>query len=423
MKTQPYLILVLLPLLLGCTTPAAPQDTEKPGETQQPEEQQPENPQVDAKEIDLNVLFDASSLPGPEPVVVAQPYVVTSEIMLKFIREVTYDERDYTYTHVTDEAYAPYGAPGTADMPPTVPISWENPAGGTPVLQLQEAESGWWTQRTLKAGATSCDLSNLVPGCTYHWAVMNGNPASAVLARGTFTTTGLVHQVYFPSKVRNARDLGGWTTTDGKKLAYRKLYRGGDVGSSYLSAEGKKLMLAEGIKAELDLREAKDAPSSSVLGKDIAFYNADLDKSYGGMIREYKPKVKACFQFIVKCLNEDKPVYFHCSIGRDRTGTTAALLLGVLGVSESDISKEYELLFFSPKDWSLNGGKTEFDYSRAKKYALGYCNDTLWEQGGAALGVDKGDTSVSFKQRCEAYLLDIGVTQKEIDDFRRIMLD
>ena len=246
----------------------------------------------------------------------------------------------------------------------------------------------------------------------------------AKVGLGSFSTIGLVHQTFFHSKVRNARDLGGWSTTDGKKVKYRQLFRGGEITSSYLNTQGIEEMRREGIRAEIDLREAKDLKSNtSRLGEDVAFYNADMSKGYGGLIRDYPAKVAATFKFAVKCLREEKPVYFHCSIGRDRTGTMAALFLGLLGVSESDISKEYELLFFSPADWSLNGGKTEFDYSRVKKYGHRYTCDTLWELGGKALGAANNDYTVTFARRIEAYLLSNGVPQQDIDDFRNLMLE
>ena len=358
----------------------------------------------------------------PDPVIYQQPFLVTSDIIMQFIQNVTYDERDYSYTHVTDPEYAPYGAPGNADLPPTVPISWELTGDEGPLsLTLDDGE--WSYTQDLSAGTASYELSNLVPGRKYKYKVTR-NDTGALVGLGEFETVGLVHQVFFHSKVRNARDLGGWSTTDGKKVKYRKLYRGGDIGSSYLNKTGIKEMLNQGILAELDLREAKDVNSSkSRLGDDVAFYNADLSKGYGGMIRDYASKVASCFKFVVKCLREDKPVYFHCSIGRDRTGTLAALLYGVLGVSESDISKEYELLFFSPADWSLNGGKTEFDYSRVKQYGLRYACDTIWQLGGKALGVADNNYDVTFKQRAEAYLLANGVPQADIDDFRTLMLE
>lgn len=361
--------------------------------------------------------------PEPEPVVVEEPYLVTSQIIMDFIQNVTYDERDYSYTHVTDEPYAPYGAPGDADLPPTVPVSWNAlPEEGALTLRLDDGE--WAYDTALPAGTTSYELSNLVPGRTYQWTVTRDD-VGAVVGRGSFKTIGQVHQVFFATKVRNARDLGGWTTTDGKKVKYRRLYRGGDIGSSYLSKKGINQMLAEGIRAEIDLRESKDlnGAKSSRLGTDIAFYNANMSKAYGGLIREYPDKVTKTFKKAVEFLREGYPTYFHCSIGRDRTGTMAVIFLGVLGVSESDISKEYELLFFSPADWSLNGGKTEFDYSRTKKYGLPYACDTLWQLGGQALGVADTDLSVSFAQRVEAYLTSNEVDQKDIDDFRTLMLE
>lgn len=369
--------------------------------------------------------------PGPEPekeetepvpVVVTEPYLVTSEIIMQFIENVTYDERDYSYTHVLDPEYLPYGAPGDADMPPKVPISWEAPEGEV-TLTLNVDDGEWAYDVPLASGTTSYDLTNLVPNRNYNWKVTRDDTGKTV-ALGSFPTRGLIHQVFFPPKVRNARDIGGWSTVDGKKVKYRRLYRGGEITGSYLSSTGVKEMLREGIRAEIDLRESKEVNSStSRLGKDIAFYNADFSKGYGGMIREYASKVAKTFSFTVKCLREEKPVYYHCSIGRDRTGTMTALYLGLLGVSESDMSKEYELLFFSPADWSLNGGKTEFDYSRTKKYAHQYTCNTLWQLGGQALGVADSDLSVTFAQRTEAYLLANGVPQKDIDDFRALMLE
>lgn len=411
MKKLLLILALALPLAAGCDKKDEPSVPEHTGqETEEPVQPQPPGPE------------DLPERKEPEPVVYTEPFLVTSEIIMQFIQNVTYDERDYSYTHVTDAEYAPYGAPGEADLPPVVPVSWEATEEDGP-LTLTLSDGEWSYDIDLSAGTSSYNLTNLVPGRDYTYTVTRKEDGTKV-GLGSFSTIGLTHQVFFHSRVRNARDLGGWPTTDGKKVKYRKLYRGGDITSSRLNSKGITEMLNEGIRAEIDLREAKDLESSSSrLGKDIAFFNANMSKGYGGLIREYPDKVTATFTFAVKCLREGKPIYFHCSIGRDRTGTMAALFLGLLGVSESDISKEYELLFFSPADWSLNGGKTEFDYSRVKKYGHRYTCDTLWQLGGKALGVSDNDTSVSFARRIEAYLLSNGVAQQDIDDFRSLMLE
>lgn len=406
-----YLLLALALPIAACTPQNVdPENTDPLGTEETVPDPDPEEPQL---------------RPEPEPVIYQEPFLVTSPIFMQFIQNVTYDERDYTYTHVMDEPYAPYGAPGNEDLPPTVPISWEAyPEEGPLTLSLQEGNGEWGFDLELPAGTTSYELSSLVPGKTYSYMVIR-NDLDRIVGRGSFTTTGLIHQTYFQPKVRNSRDLGGWTTTDGKRVKYRKLYRGGDLGTSFLNNKGIQEMLRQGIRAELDLREAEDlkGATTSRLGKDISFFNANMKKAYGTLIRDYPEKVAAAFKFTVQCVRDGEPLYFHCSIGRDRTGTMAALFLGLLGVSESDISKEYELLYFSPSDWSLNGGATEFKYSRVYRWAHRYTCDTLWELGGQALGVADNNYNVTFKQRIEAYLLAHGVPQKDIDDFRALMLE
>jgi len=48
---------------------------------------------------------------------------------------------------------------------------------------------------------------------------------------------------------------------------------------------------------------------------------------------------------IIGYLSEGKAVCFHCAGGADRTGSLAFLIEALLGVSESDMSKDYELAY------------------------------------------------------------------------------
>ncbi|MBQ9185310.1 MAG: tyrosine-protein phosphatase [Bacteroidales bacterium] len=343
-------------------------------------------------------------LPGFDPSLQDDAIQVTNPYVQKYMEEVKYPDREYTYTVIKNY---PGGGPGENDIPPAVTISWDNGAYSD-AIRLQLWDDEWSRTWSLAPGTNKLDVSNLVPGSHYTFLVTdyNGN----VIAKGGFNTKGALHQVYFDNKVRNGRDLGGWKTTDGKTVRFRKIYRGGRVDSKYMSDAGRKEAVGQGIKAELDLREAEDVPKSSYFGSSMAFFAPGFDSGYKTMLRDRADAFKDCFCFVVNCLREDKPVYFHCAAGRDRTGTLALVLLGVLGVPEGDLGKDYELTYFSPADWSMYKNdyqhvRTASSYSGAVEY--------IWTTG--ASGND-------FKTRTENYLLHIGVLQKDIDDFRAMML-
>ena len=233
-----------------------------------------------------------------------------------------------------------------------------------------------------------------------------------MVTSGEFDTRGLVYQVLFKANVRNARDLGGWKTKDGKKMVkYRMVYRGGRLQPSTLTSKrGKEDLKAQGILAQLDLRGKSDVLSGPAVDY-MDFCAPVIEEGYTQMLKSDGAKVKQCFEFVAACVNANKPVYYHCSLGRDRTGTLSMLLLGVLGVDEGDISKEYELTQFAPREWATSTGESAkmtrlVDYKGAANY--------IWNSF-----VGEGE---SFAQGVEKYLLSIGVSQAVIDEFRSQML-
>ena len=394
MKKHHLLLMLLIPFLFSCGKDNGndTQENKNPDEIIDPN--QNTNPGTEDEDL------------APE-VKDGDVITVTSDKMEKFVTEVTYPENDYTETHILDDAYGPT-APGNADKPKEFTIRWGKDAAGKPAVKLWE-DDGWSRTFTdLAADDYYLTISNLRPNAKYHFEVTADGKK---IKEGSFTTKGQVHQVFFYKQVRNARDLGGWKTKDGTKtVKYRKVYRGGRLQANTLTTKGIKDIQAEGIKAQLDLRGKSDVLSAPAI-QGMDFCAPVIEEGYSHLLKNDQQKAKECFEFIAKCVHENKPVYFHCSLGRDRTGTVAMIVLGILGVNEGDISKEYELTQFAPHGWATSDGeKTKMtrkaDYDDAAKY--------IWSLAG-----DGG----SFADGMQNYLLSIGVTQDTIDQFRSDMLE
>ena len=372
--------------------------------------------------------------------------LANSELVEKFLTEVNYEDKTYKQGTKVFDYYGGFDGKTLTwdnwetdwpdgDKPQSYSIRWkkEDMESGAMSLHLQD-ELGWSRDLEIAAGARYVNITNLVPNDKYTYKVTAAS--GKVLSQGQFTTTGHVHQCFFSGNVvkkngvtlkgegaRNCRDLGGWTTLDGKKIKYRKVYRGGRLNEKWtpypLNAQGEKEVLFEGIGAELDLRGNSDVMDKPAVAGLLHCWPV-IEEGGKTMLVTYKEQTKECFEFVVNCVRQDKPVHFHCSLGRDRTGTLSILLMGLLGVREGDIAKEYELTYFAPVGYSVSSSdktnnpqpifkntRTQWVYSDVVPY--------FWELAG------EGGT---FAQGVEKYLLEVaGVNQKDIDDFRSLMLE
>ena len=204
----------------------------------------------------------------------------------------------------------------------------------------------------------------------------------------------------------NVRDLGGWAC-DGGTVKYGLLIRGGK-----LSAEDRAVLVGEiGIQHDLDLRGREgggsgDEPdmTESPLGNDV-WYTRTQQYAW------YALTPVAAWQTYLRCVidavTHREPVYFHCTAGADRTGTLACVLEGILGMSQSDIDKDYELTTF----YSGSGS----DATARRR------NESDWKGLINAIKAVSGDT---FRDKCVHFAVGTcGMTMADINAFRAAMID
>ena len=398
----------------------------------------------DGKLVSITQIGDPMADAAPE-LKSGDVVLATNPLVEKFLTEVSYPDKTYKdYTKIFDYYGGFDGTNFTwdnwgkewpdGDIPSTYSIRWkkEDLEDGKMMLHMED-ELSWSGDLEIAAGSLYVNILNLVPNDKYTYRVTAAS--GKVLAEGNFSTTGHLHQVYFsgdPQKPnikggggRNARDFGGWKTLDGKTIKYRKVYRGGRLNEKWtpypLNAKGEKEVLFEGLGAELDLRGKSDViHEPAVAGLDHC--SPVIEEGGKTMLVSDHEKTKECFEFVVNSVRNNKPVYFHCSLGRDRTGTLGILLLGLLGVPEGDISKEYELTYFAPVGYSVSSSDkksnpTPVFKNTRKAWVYSDVTPYFWELADQTEGK-------TFADGVEKYLLEVaGVSQQDIDDFRALMLE
>lgn len=197
----------------------------------------------------------------------------------------------------------------------------------------------------------------------------------------------------------NVRDLGGWAC-DGGKVRYGLLFRGG-----YPVAADRRVLVGElGIRHDLDLRGKEEAVvSSSPLGDDVYFTCAD---DYAMYTLTPEDAWRVNLRCVFDAVAHGEPVYFHCAYGADRTGTLACVLEGLLGMSQSDIDKDYELTCF------YTGTATDGDARRR--------NEADWRGLITEINAKSG---ASFRDKCVTFAAELGFTAAEINAYRTAMTD
>jgi protein-tyrosine phosphatase len=175
----------------------------------------------------------------------------------------------------------------------------------------------------------------------------------------------------------NARDLGGLATADGRRIRRGTLLRASALGRlndqdvAVLGTLGLALVLDLRHDSEIEVAPADRLPeprppvrhlpvfdprhpvftyvSAILLGHDGSGYAALHELGTpAAMLAIYRwfvsdPGARDSFASAVRAIvaAQGRPVLFHCSAGKDRTGWLAAVVLELLGVDRSAIVEDY----------------------------------------------------------------------------------
>ena len=305
-------------------------------------------------------------------------YTLENVRVAAFIKEVTYKSKDET--KIKSYNVSP---PSRRDQPAGVPITWTqwSDAASQKLLVSTSSKFTDAIEVTLAADAEAYDIYNLIPGKTYYYKIVatSAGGKDSTLISASFATEGMVRMIKADSGY-NMRDIGGWRTRTGQRIRYGMIYRGAEWDVEYVLNSADSATIHDlGIRAELDLRgnsEADYATVSRIGYDDVEYTRIPTGTHYIDGIKGNNSAFGKQLQYIFKCVRENKPVYFHCHIGADRTGCLGWLLEGLLGVSESDMYKEYELTTFS----GLNTHRYKSNIDDMFEYIKTFEGATLDEQ-------------------------------------------
>ena len=254
-------------------------------------------------------------------------------------------------------------------------------------------------------------VEHLYTGTTYYWYVDAVFASYTVRSEVFSFTTQRTPRTVNIDGVSNSRDIGGYITIDGLKIKEGMVYRSAKLDD--ITELGEYTLLYElGVKTDLDLRGDRNDyyknathPVEELNHIVVAcpWYSAGSNHIW---MDDYN---KAEFAKAVKVFADPNnyPIIFHCSLGRDRTGTLAMVLEGLLGLDENTLMMEYELSAFSY--WGA--------------YNANFNDGLRNDMHNTYLYISNNYDGNSFSEKVEDFLLDIGVTAEEIASIKDIMLE
>ena len=296
-----------------------------------------------------------------------------------------------TYLNNDDpSSTSPYNGNMSVSKPVPVTITWEGSEGLYDVSFFEDEEH---TKKIVsyQVEGFSFDFYNPLFNKDYFVVItyVDGGGAAHNTAEASFIEKPTIkgpRNLYIDG-VENFRDIGGWGY-----IKQGMLYRSGRFNED--KADPVNVTISESglyeinnhlkIKTEIDLRrvstnEVGGLKDQSVLGDRVNYYQ--LPMAYGGnniltfegklsgddWVYNNPAEIKEFFKILAD--EENYPINFHCSIGKDRTGCMAYLIEGLLGFDQETMYRDYMFTNFANAgmckltDITDRYGKTLDEYS------------------------------------------------------------
>ncbi len=165
------------------------------------------------------------------------------------------------------------------------------------------------------------------------------------------------------SGTSNFRDLGGYTTTDGKRVKRGMVFRSAALGG--LTAADQSAVAALGLRTICDLRGRRELEGAPTRVPGVALVPLPIEPTVGASLRDLLHTKEATGEALQSVLEQayrayaltytmqyralldrilegGTPLLFHCTAGKDRTGFGAAMLLTALGVPWEQVVADFE---------------------------------------------------------------------------------
>jgi protein-tyrosine phosphatase len=167
------------------------------------------------------------------------------------------------------------------------------------------------------------------------------------------------------SGATNFRDLGGYLGVDGRPVRWRRLFRSDNLAG--LSARDLAVLAELGLSRAFDFRGDHERAEASYTLPGVVQHSLSIEptvvqnlralmntgqrltepdaialmqQTYRAFVHENASRFGELFTHL---LDNDAPLVFHCTAGKDRTGFAAALILLALGVGRPVVMDDFLL--------------------------------------------------------------------------------